>query len=96
MKKRLKHIDPLQLGKVLAALYGCISLLVVPIMLIVTLVTTNARHGSVFPGILLLLFIPFLYAGLGFIGGLISAALYNLLAAFTGGIHFTLEDLPPA
>ena len=95
MKKRLKHIDPLQLGKVLAALYGCISLIIVPFIIIFALLAANSGHGSSFPGIILLIFVPILYAAMGFIAGLITAALYNLLAAFTGGIHFTLEDLPP-
>ena len=96
MKKRLKHIDPLQLGKVLAALYGCLSLIVVPFILVFSLVASQAGHGSAFPGVLLLIFVPVLYAVLGFVAGVIMAVLYNLLAAFTGGIHFTLEDLPPA
>ena len=96
MKKRLKHIDPLQLGKVLATLYGCLSLIIVPFIIVISLVAANSGHGSAFPGIILLIFVPVIYAVVGFVGGVIMAALYNLLAAFTGGIHFTLEDVPPA
>ena len=95
MKKRLKHIDPLQLGKVLAALYGCLSLIVVPFIIIFALVASHTGNGSAFPGVVLLIFVPVLYAIVGFVGGVIMAVLYNLLAAFTGGIHFTLEDVPP-
>jgi len=38
--------------------------------------------------------IPVLYATIGFIGGIIVAAIYNLIARLTGGLEFTLDDIP--
>ena len=96
MKKSLKNIAPLQLGKVLGALYGCVSLIIVPFVILAAFVMPKGDHGSAFPGLLFLIFIPVIYAIIGFVGGIITAAIYNLLASFTGGIHFTVEDVPPA
>jgi hypothetical protein len=52
-------------------------------------------HGAVSMGVALLLaiFVPCVYAALGFILGIISAAIYNLIAMLTGGIEFTVEDV---
>ncbi|XHR28171.1 MAG: hypothetical protein ACFUZC_19865 [Chthoniobacteraceae bacterium] len=101
MKKRLARISPLQLGIVLAVLYGLLSLIVfVPMGLLFA-----GRHtmGSVssaptafpFSG-LFLLGMPVLYAIMGFISGVIGAAVYNLVAKFTGGIEVTVTDAPEA
>ncbi len=36
---------------------------------------------------------PVIYAVFGFIGGVIAAALYNLIAKWTGGFEFEVRDL---
>jgi len=102
MKKRLAHIAPLQLGLVLGILYGIISLVfVIPFFIIVSLVgAASAGSGTgaqalpaIFSGIFLI-FLPVIYAVLGFIGGVISAFVYNLIAKWTGGIEFTTVEVP--
>ena len=40
----------------------------------------------------MLIFAPILYGVIGFIGGAISALIYNFIAKLTGGLEFTLED----
>jgi len=45
--------------------------------------------GMGFAGIIVL---PIMYGVIGWIGGLISAALYNLVARWTGGIQVELEQ----
>jgi hypothetical protein len=42
--------------------------------------------------------LPVLYGALGFIGGVISAALYNVIASVAGGIELELDQTgqPPA
>ena len=94
MNKRLTRVAPLQLGKVMAVLYGSISLIFVPFILVISMVASKAG-GSNFP-MLFLLFLPIVYAFAGFIGGLLVAAIYNVIAGWTGGIHFTIEDAPAA
>lgn len=100
MKKRLANINPLKLGITLAIIYGVMSLIIaVPLFLIMTLVgAANARTGAqalpaIFSGVFVI-FLPVIYAVLGFIGGVIAAFIYNLVAKWTGGIEFTTEEVP--
>lgn len=46
--------------------------------------------GMIF-GVGAIIFFPILYGALGFIVGLISSALYNLLAGWFGGIEMEIE-----
>lgn len=87
MKKRLIYISPLQQGIVLAVLYAILSLIAVPFLLIGSLL----GHGG--PSAILVIFIPIIYAIFGFIGGVIAAFVYNLVAKWTGGFEFTLIDV---
>ena len=89
MKKRLTHIDPLKLGIVLGVLYGVISLLIVPFFILGVLF---GPKGTGF-GVVLAIFLPIIYAVAGFIGGVISAFVYNLVAKWTGGVEFTTEEV---
>jgi hypothetical protein len=36
---------------------------------------------------------PLFYGGFGALGALISAAIYNVVAGFVGGVEFTTEPL---
>ena len=90
MKKRLTNVSPLQLGIVLGVLYGIISLILVPFFLLGALF--GARTGVVGVGFAILL--PIIYAVVGFIGGVITGFVYNLVAQWTGGIEFTTTDAP--
>jgi hypothetical protein len=88
MKKRLTYVSPVQLGIVLALIYGVISLVAVPFLIL------GAVFGHAGPGILFMIFIPILYAILGFIGGIISAFVYNVVAKWTGGIEYIAAESP--
>ena len=35
---------------------------------------------------------PVFYGAMGFVGGLITAGLYNVIAGFTGGIEFEFTE----
>jgi hypothetical protein len=96
MNKQLTYIAPLKAGIILALLYGFLSLLVVPFLLIAAVFGT--RSGSPAPAFLSVGFailLPILYATVGFIGGVIVAALYNLVAKWTGGLEFGVRDMVP-
>lgn len=105
MKKRLARVSPLQLGIVLAVLYGLLALIIiVPMGLIFAAVGVGGSHamqnsgpspamvGSVIGGVMMIL-MPILYAVMGFICGVIVGAVYNLVASWTGGIEFTVVDV---
>lgn len=93
--RRLKRIAPLQLGKMLVCLYGLMGPLAVPVFLLLSMATANlpAQQRGVFAMVSVGFAIaaPFLYAAIGFIAGLIGAALYNLLAKWIGGIEVEVE-----
>jgi hypothetical protein len=97
MKKRLSYVAPLQLGTVLAALYFLLSLILVPFLLLASILGAKqgAMMGAVGP-LFLVILIPLLYSALGFIGGVIAAAVYNVVAKWTGGIEFAVVDAPSA
>jgi hypothetical protein len=88
MKKRISYVSPLQAGIVLALLYALISLVLVPFLILGALFS----HGGF--GIVFIIFLPIIYGIAGFIGGIIGALVYNLVAKWTGGIEMVLTDVP--
>lgn len=100
MTKRLKKIEPVQLAKMLAVIYGLGSLVLVPFFLLFSLFASMApRTGpGVGPmpmmmgmGIGFMIIAPILYATMGFITGLIGAFIYNVVAKWIGGIEVEVE-----
>jgi membrane protease YdiL (CAAX protease family) len=95
MKKQLTYIAPLRAGIVLGILYGLLGLIMVPFFVLGALFSIkNGPAGAVPFGLLGILF-PAFYAVAGFIGGVIAAAIYNLIAKWTGGLEFEVRDVPP-
>src|ERR1035437_2953921 len=93
--RRIKRFAPLQLGSMLGVTYALVSLVFVPFILIFSLVgSAIAKNGggSSAPaffgfGIFFIIFIPVIYGVLGFIGGVVAAFLYNIVAKWSGGIE---------
>src|ERR1700722_12007714 len=97
MKKELVSIAPLRAGIIRGVLYGAVSLIALPFILLGILLGHKAGGGSaVIVGVAMVIFIPVVYATLGFIGGVIAAAVYNLIAQWTGGIEFEVRDSAPS
>lgn len=98
-KKRLVRIGPMQLGKMLAALYGVSGLIFVPIFGVMALVGAFAPQVENAPSPVLLggfaivaaIAFPLLYALMGFVVGLVGAVIYNLFAKWVGGIEVEVE-----
>ena len=89
MKRRLKHISALQLGKMLTAVYAILVIPLAVLALIGVLFGTPQSH-ELSPW--LLVSVPIVY-GIGvFIFGLFSAFAYNVTAKWLGGIEITLDD----
>jgi hypothetical protein len=98
MKKTLKRIAPLQLGKVLGAVYGLISLIFLPFLVVFTIIASLASHqgggASLAPivgSLVLMIFIPIAYAALGFVFGALGAWVYNIISKWIGGIEVDVE-----
>ncbi len=91
----------------LAALYGLLSLVMIPFMLAFMAVGSLAARshgGGSTPAIPLLfgmgigfmILLPVLYALMGFIFGVLGAWVYNLLARWMGGFEFDfVTQVPP-
>lgn len=83
MVVRIRRFSILQTGKLLAVLYGFYS----AFLLLIGLVTLfiNPKEG------LPILFMAILFPLMGFVGGIIVAAVYNLVSQIIGGLELTLE-----
>lgn len=91
-----------QAGLVIGGLYGLLSLFFSIFLLIFGLIAMAVGTGSndaaaaVGGGvgmIVIAVILPFLYGALGFIAGVIMAAIYNLIAKLTGGLEMTVADV---
>jgi hypothetical protein len=95
MKRKIKRIAPVQLGKMLALLYGIMGLIFVPIILIMSAVSSQMpaeqRGGMMGVGVGFALAAPFMYAAMGFVVGALGALVYNLVAKWIGGIEVEVE-----
>jgi hypothetical protein len=102
MKRRIKRIAPLQAGKMLGALYACMGLILLPFFALAAAAGAFASSSqesagtpppALFAGMMVGfgIFMPIIYGVMGFVGGIIAAALYNLFAAWIGGIEVEVE-----
>lgn len=97
MKKQLTRIAPLRAGIVLGVLYGLLGLIFMPIFLLVAVFGgKSGGAAAAFGGAAFSILIPVFYAVGGFVGGIIAAAIYNVVAKWTGGLEFEVRDVPPA
>ncbi|MEO6971323.1 MAG: DUF3566 domain-containing protein [Chthoniobacterales bacterium] len=101
MTRRIKRIAPLQAGKMLAVVYGCMGLIFLPFFALAGVLGAFAQHAhssqaapAALVGGLMIgmgVFMPIIYGVMGFIFGVIGAALYNLVARWIGGIEVEVE-----
>jgi hypothetical protein len=94
-KRRIKSFAPLQLGKMLAILYGIMGLLFIPFFMMITATASKLppqqRVGMLAFGAGFSLIMPFIYAAMGFVFGALGAVIYNLVAKWIGGIEVEVE-----
>jgi hypothetical protein len=97
MKKQLVRIGPLKSGIIQGIICALLALLVVPFILLAIIVAPKDGDGAA-PGVALeagmAFLIPIVYGIVGFVMGVITAAIYNLVAGWTGGLEFTVRDVP--
>jgi hypothetical protein len=93
--RRIKRVAPLQLGKISGLVYAILGLLICPIFLLAFVFAPAAqaqqRVGVMALGAGFALFLPVLYGIAGFVGGVVSAFIYNIIAKWIGGIEVEVE-----
>jgi hypothetical protein len=98
--RKIKSVNVLSVALTAAIVYGCISLVFVPFLLLfISIGAFSAMNQANNPfgalgavsGIVMVVIIPCIYAVVGFIVGAIGAFIYNLSAKWTGGIALELE-----
>lgn len=87
MKLRIKRIAPLQAGKMLAGIYALFALILIPFLLVVSMVGSGAHIP-----LPIAIGMPLLYIVMGFLGGIVGAFFYNLVAGWLGGLDVECEQ----
>lgn len=92
---RLRRINPIQAGVVAGVLYALIGIVMALLYIFVFSVGRLANSPNPVPSAagLLAIFVPFIYAALGFIGGAFSAWIYNVAAGWVGGVELQFDAL---
>lgn len=90
----VRRIGVLSLAKIMGALYTGIGLVIGAFIALFSLFGAAIGAGDspeawmgAFFGIGAIVFLPIFYGLLGFVAGLLGAALYNLAAGFMGGLE---------
>jgi len=96
----VKRIKVMSLGKMMGVLDAILGLIIGGVIAIASLMgATLAPHeasgsgsfyGMMF-GVGAIIFIPICYGLIGFISGLLIAALYNILAGIVGGVEVDVQ-----
>ena len=96
--QEIKKIDIISLAKIEGALGVVIGFIVGIIFAVIGAaamgfagVSDMPRASGLFFGVAAIIILPILCAVIGFIGGLIVAFLYNVVAGWIGGIEIELE-----
>ena len=104
MQFELKRVEPMRLANVGALVYGItmgvVALLFVPFFLIIMAIAASEDPDALamVPAAVMLLLYPVFGLVFGWLGGLLTAAVYNMIVRLTGGLLFDFEakSAPPA
>ena len=92
----IKRVGPVSCAKITGTLYAIIGLVAGLIFSLASLAGAFSARGARAGGMAAIgagavIVFPLLYGALGFVGTLIAAWLYNLLARVVGGIQIEVE-----
>ncbi len=101
----IKRVAPLSAAKIAGTLYLILGFIIGAFVSLFALIgaafsssiephNPTAFAGSAQIGVGSIVIFPILYGAIGFIGSLIAAALYNVLARAVGGIRIEVESEP--
>ncbi len=97
----IRKVGAMSLGKVLGVLYAFMGLLVGAVVslgaMVGSMIGTHGGESSgaflgVFFGVAAIVALPLFYGAMGFIGGLVTAAIYNVIVSITGGLELELTE----
>ena len=95
---KIKTIGPLSLARIVGIGYAIMGLILgfffAAVSGVAAIVPQQTQIDAVlglFFGVGAIVFLPVFYGGIGFLGGLISAAVFNVLTKVVGGIELGLE-----
>jgi len=96
----LKSVGVMSVAKVMGTLCALMGLIFGAIMALVAMSSAamslpeggEAPLPAAFFGVGAVIILPIMYGICGFIGGIIMAALYNLVAGLVGGLEFNFES----
>ena len=98
----LRGVGAISLAKILGLLYGALGLIVGFIFTTVSLAGLALTDAGGFEGVMAGLFgiggvilMPVFYGAMGFVMGLITAGLFNLVAPIVGGLELRLDSTAP-
>jgi hypothetical protein len=92
---KLKKVKPSSLAKFSAIMGLFVGLIYSVVFIFIMLIASGSQKsiGIGFGlGIVGVILIPIIYAGMGYIGGLIYAVIFNVIARFSGGIELEVEQ----
>jgi hypothetical protein len=97
--RTIKSVGVLSVGKVLGLLYAAMGVIVVPFFLLFSALGALSGEAAaagfgLAMAIAMTIFLPIFYGVAGFIGGVIMAFIYNLIAGRLGGIEIELTPAP--
>lgn len=93
-KIKIKKIDAMSVGKIMGLLYAIIGFIIGAFFSLFAVLRSMAPGEGIVNamfGILAIVFLPLFYGVLGFVGGIITAWLYNVLAGSIGGVILEIE-----
>ncbi|MBI2107820.1 hypothetical protein HYT54_01725 [Candidatus Woesearchaeota archaeon] len=93
---KIKKIGILSLGKIMGILYALMGLILGAILSLISLIGSalSSNGFGIFIGMFgigAIIFLPIFYGVIGFVFGLITALLYNLVASWIGGLEIETE-----
>ena len=97
----IKRVGPLSCAKIAGTLYAILGLIIGGIFSLIGMAgafastdSSNSPFGPMFGAIMgvgAIIVFPILYGVAGFIGSLIAAGLYNMLAGLVGGVQIDVQ-----
>jgi hypothetical protein len=94
----LKRVGPFSVGKIMGGIYAVLGLFIGSIIALLSVLGATFGGREALPGLLgvaAIVIAPIFYGVIGFLSGIIGAALYNVAAGLFGGIELEFENPKP-